>query len=85
MRQFSDLGFFRNRRKGRAVKNLAGTLHADRVGCTLSVGREVKMEIPCCPPAYLVSGLIPNSPAVVEFRFVVVWLFSGGVVRTNRK
>src|SRR5271154_2143876 len=29
-----------------AVKNLAGALHADRVGCTLSVIREVKMEIP---------------------------------------
>jgi hypothetical protein len=45
-RQFSALGFFRNRRKDSAVKNLAGALHADRVGCTLSVVREVKMEIP---------------------------------------
>ena len=32
MRQFLALGFFRNRRKDSAVKNLAGTLHADRVG-----------------------------------------------------
>jgi hypothetical protein len=45
-RQFSALGFFRDRRKDSAVKNLAGALHADRVGCTLSVVREVKMEIP---------------------------------------
>lgn len=36
----------RSRRKGSALKNLAGALHADGVGCTLSVGREVKMEIP---------------------------------------
>src|ERR1700732_2143651 len=41
-----DLAFFRNRRKGSAAKNLAGALHADRVGCTLSVAWEVKMEIP---------------------------------------
>src|ERR1039458_5806234 len=27
-------------------KHLAGALHVDGVGCTLSVGREVKMEIP---------------------------------------
>ena len=45
-RQFSALGFFRNRRKVSAVKNLAGALHADRVRCTLQVVREVKMEIP---------------------------------------
>jgi hypothetical protein len=45
-RQFLALRFCRSRRKGSALKNLAGALHADRVGCTLSVGREVKMEIP---------------------------------------
>jgi hypothetical protein len=45
-RQFSALGFFHDRRKDSAVKNLAGALHADRFGCTLSVVREVKMEIP---------------------------------------
>jgi hypothetical protein len=45
MPQLSALGFFRNRRTGRAVKNLAGALNADRVGCTLSGGREVKMGI----------------------------------------
>ena|SRR6266404_10616 len=49
--KFSGLAFFRNRRTGRAVKNLAGALHADRVGCTLSGGREVKMEIPVDRPA----------------------------------
>jgi SAM-dependent methyltransferase len=43
---FRALGFFRNHRKGRVVKNLAGALHANRIGCTLSVGGEVKMEIP---------------------------------------
>jgi hypothetical protein len=45
-RQFSALGFFRNLRKNSAVKNLAGALHANRVGYTLSVVPEVKMEIP---------------------------------------
>jgi len=35
-----------SRRKGSALKNLAGALHTDGGGCTLSVGREVKMEIP---------------------------------------
>jgi hypothetical protein len=34
------------RRKGSALKNPAGALHTDGVGCTLSAGREVKMEIP---------------------------------------
>jgi len=33
------------RRKGSPLKNLAGALHADGIGCTLSAGREVKMEI----------------------------------------
>jgi hypothetical protein len=50
-RQFLALRFCRSRRKGSALKNLAGALHTDRVGCTLSVGGEVKMEIPvrwCC-------------------------------------
>jgi len=36
----------RRRRKDSALKHLAGALHADGGGCTLSVGREVKMEIP---------------------------------------
>lgn len=45
-RQFSALGFFRNRREDSAVKNLAVALYADRVGRTISVVREVKMEIP---------------------------------------
>jgi len=31
---------------GSSLKNLAGALPTDGVGCTLSVGREVKMEIP---------------------------------------
>ncbi len=30
----------------RALKNLAGALHADEYGYTLSVSRKVKMEIP---------------------------------------
>jgi hypothetical protein len=46
MRPFSALGFFRSRRKGSAVKNLAGALYAYRVRYTLSIIREVKMEIP---------------------------------------
>jgi len=45
-RQFLALRFCRSRRKGSALKNLAGALHTDRVVCTLSVGGEVKMEIP---------------------------------------
>ena len=45
-RQFLALRFCRSRRKGSALKNLAGALYTDRVGCTLSVGGEVKMEIP---------------------------------------
>jgi hypothetical protein len=40
------LGFFRNRREDSAVKNLGAALYADRVGRTISVVREVKMEIP---------------------------------------
>jgi hypothetical protein len=44
-RQFSALGFFRNRREDPAVKNLTVALYADRVGRTISVVREVKMEI----------------------------------------
>ena len=36
----------RGRRKGSALTNLAGTLCPGVVGCTLSVGGEVKMEIP---------------------------------------
>jgi len=38
-RQFLALRFCRGRRKGSAFKNLTGALHADGVGCTLSVGR----------------------------------------------
>ncbi len=34
----------RSRRK--ALKDLAGALHVDGVQCTLSIGREIKMEIP---------------------------------------
>jgi hypothetical protein len=33
-------------RKGSALKNLAGALHADGGGCTLLVDRKVRMEIP---------------------------------------
>ena len=43
--QFLALRFCRGRRKGSALKNLARALHTDGVGGTLSVGREVKMEI----------------------------------------
>jgi hypothetical protein len=45
-RQFLALRFCHGRLNGSAFNNLAGALHTDRVGCTLSVGREVKMEIP---------------------------------------
>jgi hypothetical protein len=44
--QFLAMKFCRSRRKGSALKNLAGTLHTDGAECTLSIGREVKMEIP---------------------------------------
>jgi hypothetical protein len=45
-RQFLALKFCRSRRKGSALKNLAGALHADGGGCTFyRSGREVKMEI----------------------------------------
>jgi hypothetical protein len=37
---------FRDCRKVSTLKNLAGVLHTDGGGCTLSVGGEVKMEIP---------------------------------------
>jgi hypothetical protein len=33
-------------RKSSALKHMAGALPTDGVGCTLSVGREVEMEIP---------------------------------------
>jgi len=44
----SVLGFeiFPPRRKGAALKNLAGALHPETVRYTLSVGRELKTEIP---------------------------------------
>ena len=45
-RQFLALRFCHGRLNGSTFNNLAGALHTDRVGCTLSVGREVKMEIP---------------------------------------
>ena len=35
-------GIFRNRRKGYAVKNVAGALHTGTVEHTLSLGRRVK-------------------------------------------
>jgi hypothetical protein len=44
--QFLALGFSRNRRKGHAVKNSAEALRKETVENKLSVGREVKMEIP---------------------------------------
>ncbi len=44
-RQVLTLRFCCYRRKGSALKHLAGALHTDGVGCTSSVGREVKMEI----------------------------------------
>ena len=44
-RQFLTLRFCRSRRKGSALKNLAGALHTDGGWSTLSVGWEVKMEI----------------------------------------
>jgi hypothetical protein len=45
-RQFLALRFCHGRLNGSTFNNLAGALHTDRVGCTLSVGRQVKMEIP---------------------------------------
>ena len=45
-RQFFALKFCRRCRKGSALKDLAGALHTDAGGCTLSVGRELTMEIP---------------------------------------
>lgn len=39
------ISFCRSRRKGSALKNLAGALHTGGGACTLSVGREVKMGI----------------------------------------
>ena len=43
---FLALGFCRGAGKALPSKNLAGALHADRVGRRLSVDREVKAEIP---------------------------------------
>jgi hypothetical protein len=39
------LRFCRGRRKGSALKSLAGALPTDEVGCTFSVRGELKMEI----------------------------------------
>jgi hypothetical protein len=44
--QFWALGFSRNRRKGSAVKNLAGELKTETVRYKLPVAREVNMENP---------------------------------------
>jgi hypothetical protein len=44
-RQFLTLGSCRSRGKSSAFRNLAGPLRTDWRGCTLLVGREVKMEI----------------------------------------
>jgi len=43
---FGLLGFSRDRRKGSALKNLAGALRSGAIRCKLSVGHEVKTEIP---------------------------------------
>jgi aminocarboxymuconate-semialdehyde decarboxylase len=43
---FVALGFSNSRRKGYAVKSPAGALHTGAVGYRLSLGREVKTEIP---------------------------------------
>jgi 6-phosphogluconolactonase len=45
-RQFLALRFCRSRQKGSALKTLAEGLYTHGGDCTLSVGREVKMEIP---------------------------------------
>jgi hypothetical protein len=39
-------GFYRSRRKGHAIRNLPEGLHTEAVRYKLSVGLEVKMEIP---------------------------------------
>jgi hypothetical protein len=43
---FLALRLYCGRRKGSAFKNVAGALHPDGIGSTLSVDQEVKMEIP---------------------------------------
>ena len=45
-RQFLALSFCRGRREDFTLMNLPGALHIDGVRCTLTVGREVEMEIP---------------------------------------
>jgi len=45
-RQFGALGFSRNPGKGHAVKNLAEGLKAEALRYKLSLGWEVKTEIP---------------------------------------
>jgi hypothetical protein len=64
------LGFFRNRRKGSAVKNLAGALYAERVGCTLSVPWEAKMEI----PVYFLQTL-PMNKNIFSMGLILAELF----------
>jgi hypothetical protein len=44
-RRFWALGFPRGHRQGSALKNLAGELHTDGVGCMLPSCREGKKEI----------------------------------------
>jgi hypothetical protein len=67
-RQFLALRFCHGRLNGSAFNNLAGALHTDRVACTLSVGREVKMEIPVKmdgqEPAGIVLDPVANRPYV---------------------
>ncbi len=44
--RFRPLGFSQSGRKGYAVKNVAGALHAEAMKCMLPVGPEVITEIP---------------------------------------
>ncbi len=46
---FLALRFCCGRRKGSALKNVAGALHPDGIGCTLSVDREGKRKFPVQP------------------------------------
>ncbi len=51
----SGFGIVPRRLNRSALKNLAGTLHTEALECTLSVGPEVKTEIPAC------SGFVPAA------------------------
>jgi hypothetical protein len=68
------LRFCRSRRKGSALQNLAGALHTDGVGCMLSVGREVKMEI----PAYNMKLSLERADAVKK------WLVENAGIKPSR-